>query len=56
MAFGDLIHNAALVFVINSVGFLVIFLCKVIISLGTGLFAYMLIDTGNENINGTVRF
>jgi hypothetical protein len=54
VAFGDLIHNAALVFVINSVGFLIIFLCKVIISLGTGLFVYMLIGTMNEGVGGDV--
>lgn len=48
ISFMDLLHNAGLVFVINSVGFLIIFLCKVLISLGTALFCYMLLETGNE--------
>jgi hypothetical protein len=56
VAFSDLYHNASLIFVINSVGFLIIFLCKVLISLGTGLFSYMLISSNNEGQDGNDNF
>lgn len=51
-AFNDLLSNSLLVFAINGVGFLVIFLFKVMVSAATVLLAYWLLSSDNGGNTG----
>mmetsp|Transcript_2688 Transcript_2688/g.6454 ORF Transcript_2688/g.6454 Transcript_2688/m.6454 type:complete len:723 (-) Transcript_2688:450-2618(-) len=56
VAFNNISHNLFLVTAVNSIAFLIIFLCKVMVSLGTGLFVFMLISSDNEGQDGQTNF